>query len=175
MKIFEQGSLLEAQQEAELAATLAQPGVVTYTGVGQDPTTNKPCVHMEYFEGSNLERSIATTGPLTSKQSAQLILQITRVLANFHDARGSHATNGVVHRDIKPANIFLKRWQREMMVGRILFGSVVAKMNFTCGGGSSKVFRRALNAAVVSMWTSSIKRTPGTISALPSSLHSATF
>jgi serine/threonine protein kinase len=107
VKIFEQGSLLEAQQEAELAATLAQPGVVTYTGVGQDPSTNKPCVHMEYFEGSNLERSIATTGPLTSKQSAQLILQITRVLANFHDARGSHATNGVVHRDIKPANIFL--------------------------------------------------------------------
>jgi hypothetical protein len=26
-------------------------------------------------------------------------------------------------------------------------GSVVAKMNFTCGGGSSSVFRRALKAA----------------------------
>ena len=49
-----------------------------------------------------------------------------------------------------------RRWQREMIVGRILFGSVVAKMNFTCGGGSSRVFKRALKAGEVSMWTSSI-------------------
>jgi hypothetical protein len=31
-----------------------------------------------------------------------------------------------------------------------------ARMNFTCSGGSSMVFRRALKAAVVSMWTSSM-------------------
>ena len=49
-----------------------------------------------------------------------------------------------------------KRWHREMMVGRILLGSVVAKMNFTCAGGSSRVFRRALKAAVESMCTSSM-------------------
>ncbi len=29
-------------------------------------------------------------------------------------------------------------------------------MNFTCSGGSSRVLRRALNAALLSMWTSSI-------------------
>jgi hypothetical protein len=29
--------------------------------------------------------------------------------------------------------------------------------------------------SISSIWTSSMKRTPGTISALPSSLHSATF
>ena len=49
-----------------------------------------------------------------------------------------------------------KRWQRERMVGRILFASVVAKMNFTCSGGSSRVFNSALKAALVSMWTSSM-------------------
>ena len=46
-----------------------------------------------------------------------------------------------------------------------LWTSVVAKMNFTCGGGSSSVFRNALNAAFESMWTSStmkiLKRSRG--------------
>jgi hypothetical protein len=48
------------------------------------------------------------------------------------------------------------RWQRERMVIGSFWGSVVAKMNFTCSGGSSSVLRRALNASFVSMWTSSI-------------------
>ncbi|OQC28024.1 MAG: hypothetical protein BWX70_02002 [Verrucomicrobia bacterium ADurb.Bin070] len=42
------------------------------------------------------------------------------------------------------------------MVGRTLSPSVVAKMNFTCGGGSSSVLSSALKAAVESMWTSSM-------------------
>ena len=43
------------------------------------------------------------------------------------------------------------RWQRLRMVGRTFSGSVVAKMNFTCGGGSSSVLSKALKAAVESM------------------------
>ena len=39
------------------------------------------------------------------------------------------------------------RWRRERMVSGNLWGSVVAKMNFTCPGGSSRVLRSALNAA----------------------------
>ena len=34
--------------------------------------------------------------------------------------------------------------------------SVVANTNLACSGGSSSVFRKALNAAVDSMWTSSM-------------------
>jgi len=40
-----------------------------------------------------------------------------------------------------------KRWQREMIVGSTFCTSVVAKTNFTCGGGSSRVLSKALNAA----------------------------
>ena len=47
-------------------------------------------------------------------------------------------------------------WHRERMVSGILWYSVVAKMNFTRGGGSSSVFRSALKAPVESMWTSSM-------------------
>ena len=48
-----------------------------------------------------------------------------------------------------------KIWQRDKIVGRILCFSVVAKMNTACAGGSSSVFRSALNALAESMWTSS--------------------
>ena len=49
-----------------------------------------------------------------------------------------------------------KRWQRDMIVGSTFSGSVVANMNFTWAGGSSSVLSSALNAAVVSMCTSSM-------------------
>jgi hypothetical protein len=39
-----------------------------------------------------------------------------------------------------------KRWQRDRTVTGTLRISVVAKMNFTCGGGSSSVFSRPLKA-----------------------------
>ena len=39
-----------------------------------------------------------------------------------------------------------KRWQRDSTVTGTLRISVVAKMNFTCGGGSSSVLRKALKA-----------------------------
>jgi hypothetical protein len=49
-----------------------------------------------------------------------------------------------------------KRWQRDSTVTGTLRISVVAKMNFTWAGGSSSVFRSALNAFRDSMWTSSM-------------------
>src|SRR5690242_82892 len=49
-----------------------------------------------------------------------------------------------------------KIWQRDKMVGIILCFSVVAKIKMAKDGGSSKVFRKALNAAEESMCTSSI-------------------
>ena len=49
-----------------------------------------------------------------------------------------------------------KRWQRDTIVAGILWSSVEARMNRVCGGGSSSVFRSALNASLVSMWTSSM-------------------
>ena len=49
-----------------------------------------------------------------------------------------------------------KRWQRDTTVTGTLRTSVVAKMNVTCGGGSSRVFNSALKACFESMWTSSM-------------------
>ena len=49
-----------------------------------------------------------------------------------------------------------KRWQRERIVAGTLCSSVVARMNSRCSGGYSMIFSSALNAAVDSMWTSSM-------------------
>ena len=45
------------------------------------------------------------------------------------------------------------------MVAGSFCGSVVARMNTTCAGGSSSVLSNALNAAVESMCTSSMMYT----------------
>ncbi len=49
-----------------------------------------------------------------------------------------------------------KRWQRDKTVTGTCRISVVAKMNLTCSGGSSKVFSKPLKAAFESICTSSI-------------------
>ena len=49
-----------------------------------------------------------------------------------------------------------KRWQRDTTVRGSLRTSVVAKMNLTCGGGSSSSFNSALKADFESMWISSM-------------------
>ena len=57
---------------------------------------------------------------------------------------------------VRPMPAKSKRWQRDKIVTGIFCTSVVAKMNLTWAGGSSSVFRRALKACLVSMWTSSM-------------------
>ena len=47
-------------------------------------------------------------------------------------------------------------WTRLRIVAGSLSASVVARINTTCSGGSSKVFNSALNAGFDSMWTSSM-------------------
>ena len=47
--------------------------------------------------------------------------------------------------------------QRESTVTGIFCGSVVARTNLTCSGGSSNVFSMELNACFDNMWTSSIR------------------
>ncbi len=47
--------------------------------------------------------------------------------------------------------------QRESTVAGSFCGSVVASTNFTCGGGSSKVFSSALKLLAENMCTSSIR------------------
>ena len=68
--------------------------------------------------------------------------------------RGDVAEMG--HQHVASTRRRSKRWQRDSTVTGTLRISVVAKTNLACSGGSSSVFRKALKAAVDSMWTSSM-------------------
>jgi len=79
------------------------------------------------------------------------------------NASGSKSTPSDTHTAPRRATISSddmrwksNRWQREWMVAGTFCGSVVHRMNTTWAGGSSSVFSSALNAAVDSMWTSSM-------------------
>ena len=54
---------------------------------------------------------------------------------------------------MSPVEMRLKEncWHRDLMVAGTLCSSVVARMNIRCSGGSSRIFSRALKAAVDSM------------------------
>jgi hypothetical protein len=48
-----------------------------------------------------------------------------------------------------------KCWVRDRIVGRTIWGSVVASTKMTWSGGSSSVLSSAVEASFVNMWTSS--------------------
>lgn len=107
VKIFESGSLHEAEEEYRLAKSLARSRVVSYLGAGEDPVTRKPSVTIEYCHGDNLARHLAEHGPVGAGRAARLCADLCEVLADLHQKPRPLAPFGVVHRDLKPSNLFL--------------------------------------------------------------------
>lgn len=84
--------------EAQTAASLAHPNVVTTYDVGQDGDVH--FIVMELVEGENLKERIRREGRLELAQALSIGIQIARALAAAHRI-------GLVHRDIKPHNILI--------------------------------------------------------------------
>ncbi|MCS1351388.1 Stk1 family PASTA domain-containing Ser/Thr kinase [Mechercharimyces sp. CAU 1602] len=85
-------------REAQAAASLSHPNVVSVYDVGRDGYTHY--IVMEYIEGPTLKEMIEEHGPVPPTEAAHLAAQICDGLAHAHD-------NGIVHRDIKPHNILI--------------------------------------------------------------------
>jgi membrane protein YdbS with pleckstrin-like domain len=88
------------QQEAESAAKLAHPNIVSVYDVGED--MGRRYIVMELVNGRNLKDIIVERGPLPMETTINLGAQVLDGLEYAHQ-------HSLVHRDIKPQNILVTR------------------------------------------------------------------
>ena len=88
------------RHEAENAASLSHPNVVTVYDRGEDPLDGTPYIAMEYLKGGTLADRLARKGPLDPYEAARIARQIALALGHAH-------AHGVIHRDVKPHNVFM--------------------------------------------------------------------
>lgn len=86
------------RREAQSAASLSHPNVVSIYDVGQEGETHY--IVMEYVEGQTLNDLIKEKAPLQVEDALRIGSQICDALDHAH-------TNQIIHRDIKPHNILL--------------------------------------------------------------------
>jgi serine/threonine protein kinase/beta-lactam-binding protein with PASTA domain len=88
------------RREAQSAASLSHPNVVSIYDVGQEDEVHY--IVMEYIEGKNLNEIIKERAPLQVDESVRIASQICDALDHAH-------LNQIIHRDIKPHNILIGR------------------------------------------------------------------
>jgi serine/threonine-protein kinase len=86
------------QHEAQAAANLGHPNIVTVYDYGQDGAQSY--IVMEYVEGRDLKTVIRGEAPLLLDRALDLMIQACAALGAAHRA-------GLVHCDVKPQNILV--------------------------------------------------------------------
>jgi len=86
------------QSEAQAAANLAHPNIVTVYDYGQDG--NRAYIVMEFVEGRDLKSVIRAESPLPMDRAIDLMAQACAALGYAHRA-------GLVHCDVKPQNLIV--------------------------------------------------------------------
>ncbi|MFO0442461.1 MAG: serine/threonine-protein kinase, partial [bacterium] len=84
-------------REAQAAARLKHPGIVSIIDVGEDDGV--PWFSMEHIAGKSLEQ-LGREHPMQASDAAKCVQSIAQALQHAHE-------NGVLHRDLKPSNILL--------------------------------------------------------------------
>lgn len=102
--------------EAQSAAKLQGPNVVSLIDVRIDGTRGVPYLTMELLRGEDLSRRLAR-GPLSYQQTLAVMVDVCAAIAEAHQ-------KGIVHRDLKPANIFLVEGERDVVAKVLDFGIV---------------------------------------------------
>jgi serine/threonine protein kinase/class 3 adenylate cyclase len=102
--------------EAQSAANLKGPNVVSLLDAHIDPTRGIPYLTMELLEGEDLSRRLSR-GPLSYPQTLAVLTDVCAAITEAH-------AKGIVHRDLKPANIFLVEGVRDVVAKVLDFGIV---------------------------------------------------
>jgi eukaryotic-like serine/threonine-protein kinase len=86
-------------REAQSAAAIGHPGVVTVYDAGADGPTR--FIVMEFVPGKSLADILKEERPLDPERAANIAAQVADALSAAHAA-------GIIHRDIKPGNIMVE-------------------------------------------------------------------
>jgi serine/threonine-protein kinase len=89
--------LARFRSEAEAAAQLDHPGIVSVFDVGE--CDGHPFYSMQFVEGTTLAKQLAQ-GPIPPREGAALLARVADAVQAAHD-------RGVLHRDLKPSNILI--------------------------------------------------------------------
>lgn len=87
------------QREARAMSSLQHPNIVRVYSCSLTPSAGALLV-MEFIEGQSLEKYVQVQGKLSSSDSCNIAIQLSRALKYMHDM-------GIIHRDIKPGNIMM--------------------------------------------------------------------
>ncbi|RED65918.1 Stk1 family PASTA domain-containing Ser/Thr kinase [Cohnella lupini] len=86
------------RREAQAAASLSHPNIVSIYDVGQVEDTHY--IVMEFIDGANLNEIIRERAPFQADEAVKITSQICDALEHAHH-------NQIIHRDIKPHNILM--------------------------------------------------------------------
>ena len=85
-------------REAQAAAALSHPNIVTIHDYGEDHGT--PYIAMELVDGLELKDILEKVGQQEPEEAIRMIQQVLHALSYCH-------AKGVIHRDLKPSNIMV--------------------------------------------------------------------
>jgi serine/threonine protein kinase len=123
-------------QEARLVSQLSHPNVVSILDFDHD-TEQRPYLVMEYVDGINLAKLIAT-GPLPHPVAIFIVRELLSGLGYIHEVRDrGRGPVGLVHCDVTPRNVLLS-WEGEVKltdfgVAQVLEGAMTMGENAGVG------------------------------------------
>jgi hypothetical protein len=88
-------------REAQAAAAVGHPNVVSVYQVGALPRSGAPYFVMQFIDGATLSEATTSGAPLPESRARRVVGEVAAALAAAH-------SRGMVHRDIKPGNIIVE-------------------------------------------------------------------
>ena len=106
------------EREAQSAARIAHPNVVTVYRVGR-LSSGLPYLVMRYVKGRSLAAELQAEGPVSMPRACSILGDVASAVAAGHRQR-------VVHRDIKPGNILVDGATDEVFVADFGIAAIMA-------------------------------------------------
>jgi len=120
----DEGFIRRFRREAQAAASLSHPNIVSIFDVGKDG--QEDYIVMEYVWGSTLKDIIRKEAPMPPQKALKITRQIAEALAHAH-------ANHIIHRDIKPQNILIT-WDGRVKVTDFGIARAVSSSTLTHTG-----------------------------------------